>query len=101
MTTTKRNTLPARIANRARVIARRESPTGTVAPAYVIRAAIECGAGRPGAPLTRALQGQKAYGVVLSAEDWRESIAAMIAGEHLYTSGGRWVITESAERPAA
>ncbi len=85
-----------RIAALARSIARRESPTGTVAPAHVVRAAIEAGWGTLSRTLTDGLRGQRACGHVRTADEWQASIEAMVAGGDLYTSGGRWVYVERA-----
>lgn len=83
-----------RIAALARRIARAESVTGTVAPSHVIRAAIEAGWGTLARTLTDGLRGQRACGMVRTADEWQASIEAMLAGGWLYVSGGRWVYVE-------
>lgn len=90
-----------RISRRASAIARRESPTGTVAPAFVIRAAIECGFGTLSRTLTDGVRGQKACGLVLSDAEWQGAILAMESVGSLYCSEGRWVYVEREEQMAA
>lgn len=65
-----------------------------VAPAHVIIAAIEAGAGTPGRPLTKALATMRGTWS-RPADHWQASIEAMIGAGRLYCSGGRFVAVES------
>lgn len=89
------------ICTRARVLATADN-CRTVAPAHVIRAAIEQGYGCPAKPLTTALAGLRVAGCVMTADDWQDAVLAMLAGRYLYIGhGGRYMVDPSAAQVAA
>jgi hypothetical protein len=71
-----------------------------VAPAHVIRAALRCGHGTPARPLTKALEGQRACGQRLNANEWQVAISAMLAGGYLYVGHGGCYTYYEAARPS-